>query len=133
MRLGRALAVWLLMMLAETLHWILRGVYLAPLVGDFRARQICTFTGSAILLSIAYCFHRWLGASTRSSQIKTGGLWLTLTVIFELTLGQYVAGLSWYQVSADFRIWEGGLLPIGLVILFLAPLLASRFESLFHK
>lgn len=121
------------MMLAETIHGVLRTLYLAPIVGDFRARQICTFTGAAILLSVAVYFHRWLGASTRAAQIQTGALWLTLTVVFELTLGHYVAGLSWHEVTADFRIWEGGLLPIGLLILFLAPLLASRFESSFHK
>ena len=127
--ISRAIAVWLLMMLAETCHGILRTLYLAPLVGDFRARQICTFTGAAILLAIAYWFHDWIGANTRKQQLTIGVLWLIWTVCFEILLGVFVAGLSWYEVTADFRIWQGGLLPIGLVALALS----LRISNWLHR
>lgn len=126
---SRAIAVWLLMMLAETIHGILRTLYLAPLVGDFRARQISTFTGAAILLTIAYWFHHWIGASTRKQQITVGVLWLIWTVCFEISLGIYIAGRSWHEVTADFRIWQGGLLSIGLAALAFS----LRFADWLHR
>lgn len=114
------------MMLAETLHGIARNLWLAPLVGDFRARQICVFTGAALLFAITYWRFDWLGARTRSRQFAVGGLWVILTLTFELMLGRYVAGRPWTEVTADLRIWEGGLLPLGLLFLLLCPWLVGR-------
>jgi hypothetical protein len=49
----RALVVWLLIVAAEVVHGIARALWLEPRVGDFRARQIGVFTGSAMILAIA--------------------------------------------------------------------------------
>lgn len=113
------------MMMAETVHGILRTLYLVPLVGDFRARQICTFTGAAILIAIAYRSHNWIDARTRSHQLVIGALWLILTVCFEISIGRFVAGRPWQEVTADFRFWQGGLLPFGLVALALSLRIAN--------
>ena len=45
MFLFRALLVWLIIIGVETVHGILRGLFLAPLIGDFQARRISVFTG----------------------------------------------------------------------------------------
>jgi hypothetical protein len=50
--MARALAVWLLIISAEVVHGTLRTLFLAPLIGDFHARQVSVFTGSAIILTI---------------------------------------------------------------------------------
>ena len=42
-RLGiatRAIAIWLVPIVAEILHGILRGIFLVPHVGEFRSSQI---------------------------------------------------------------------------------------------
>ena len=43
---GRALAVWLLILLVETIHGVHGARWLVPFVWGFRARQAGAFTGS---------------------------------------------------------------------------------------
>jgi hypothetical protein len=50
----RALLVWLVLIAAEFVHGTLRTIFLVPVVGDFRSRQIGVFTGSALILTVAY-------------------------------------------------------------------------------
>ena len=70
--LARAVAVWLAIILAEILHGIARGIFLVPLVGEFRSSQIGVFTGSIIILAVAIVFVRWLGASRKSDLLLVG-------------------------------------------------------------
>jgi hypothetical protein len=71
----RGVAVWLCIILVEMLHGIARTMFLAPAIGDFRARQVAVFTGSLL------------------------------------------------------NLFRGGLLPIGLLVLTAAPLIAARFRQ----
>ncbi len=52
----------LVLIAAEILHGILRAILFVPLVGEFRSNQIGVFTGSAIIVGIAYLTIRWIGA-----------------------------------------------------------------------
>ena len=60
----RAVAVWLILIGAEVVHGALRTLYLAPRVGDLRARQLGVFTGSGLILAIARLAAPWLRAET---------------------------------------------------------------------
>jgi hypothetical protein len=124
----RGLLVWLLIMGAEFVHGIARTVLLQPYVGDFRARQVAVFTGSVIILAVALVCVRWIGAATTRELLGVGGLWLVLTVAFEILLGRLVMGYSWLRIGSDYNLIEGGLLPIGLAILTLSPLLAAHLR-----
>ena len=42
----RTIAIWLVLIAAEILHGIARGILLVPHVGEFRSSQIGVFTGS---------------------------------------------------------------------------------------
>jgi hypothetical protein len=53
MILLRSLVVWLILIAAEIVHGIARGIFLVPCVGQFRSNQIGVFTGSLIILVIA--------------------------------------------------------------------------------
>jgi hypothetical protein len=107
----------------------LRVLFLTPLVGDFRARQIGVFTGSLLIFLVACILIRWIGAESRRQLLSVGVGWLVLTVAFELLAGRFVFGRSWEDLGSDYAIWRGGLLPIGLVVLTLAPLVAARLRS----
>jgi len=71
-------------MAVEFIHGIVRAVYLAPYVGDFRSRQIGVFTGSILIMVIASLTVRGMRANRLSLQIIAGLVWLALTVLFEL-------------------------------------------------
>jgi len=125
----RSLAVWLALICAETAHGILRTLFLAPLVGDFHARQIAVFTGSAIIFTITALLVKWMRATRARELLGIGTLWLVLTVLFEVLVGVYAAGYSWERVSSDYNIARGGLLPVGLLFMALSPLLAGRLRG----
>ena len=125
----RAFTVWCLLMLMESVNGVLRGMLLVPHVGDFRARQVGVFTGSLLILVITYLFVDWIQTRSARSLVLVGLFWLVLTLFFEIGFGRFVAGRSWPDMVSDFDIARGGLLPFGLAVLTLAPLLASRFRN----
>ncbi len=122
----RALTLWLLIILAESVHGTLRTVYLAPVIGDFRSRQLGVFTGTFIIYLVALTGSRWLGSRDAGTLLRIGALWVGMTVLFEVLLGRLVLGYDWPRVLADYDLAHGGLLGLGLVAMFFTPLLAAR-------
>jgi hypothetical protein len=125
----RAFAVWLIIIAAEIVHGILRAIVLVPWVGEFRSSQIGVFTGSAIILLIACMSIRWISAFCRTQLMLVGTIWLVLTVVFEVLFGRLVMDLPWERLLADYNMLEGGLMPLGLVVLLLSPWIASKMQS----
>jgi hypothetical protein len=123
----RAVAVWLLLMCAEVVHGIARTLWLAPAVGDFRARQIAVFTGSVLILAIVSLTIRWLRAGETRSLLTMGLTWVVLTLVFELGLGR-VLGYSWDRIAADYNLIRGGLMPIGFAVMAASPVMAARLR-----
>lgn len=126
--LRRALAVWLLLMALETTHGILRRLLLVPAVGDLPARQIGVGVGSLLILLVAVATAPWLQVRTRQQQATTGVLWAVLTLGFEVALG-LATGASWARIRSDYDLTHGGLMPLGLVVLALAPAIGTRLRG----
>jgi hypothetical protein len=126
---GRAFLVWLLIIAIEAVHGTLRVLFLQPLVGDFRARQIAVFTGSPIIFLIAYLFTPWLRATATRVLINVGLFWVACTVAFELALGRWVLNLPWVRIFSDYNLFRGGLMLFGLAVLALSPLIAMRLRA----
>jgi hypothetical protein len=126
--IGRAVLVWLLMMAIETIHGVLRNRFLAPLVGDLRARQIGVFIGAALILGIAVLLIGWIRPSSVRSLLGIGAMWLGLTLAFEFGLGRAL-GRPWNALLADYDLTRGGFLSIGMVVLALSPWIAARIRK----
>ena len=58
----RASLTWMLIILAETLHGMVREIFIAPMLGDLRARQLGVFVGCVLIFVIAWLTARWIGA-----------------------------------------------------------------------
>ncbi len=129
----RALLIWLLLIAAETAHGIVRTLYLVPVVGDLPSRQIGVATGSILILVIVWVTLPWLGAVGRRQWFGVGALWVVLMIAFEVALGRWVIGYSWSRIGADFNLADGGLLPLGLLVVLLAPWLAARLRRLENR
>ena len=127
----RASCIWLLIIVAEIIHGIARVRFLEPSVGDRRARQIAVLTGSIIVLTIALLTTAWIAPPTAMAALWVGLGWVVATVAFELLFGRYVAGLSWSRLLEDFNIAQGGLMPIGLLVMLLAPWIARQWPQAF--
>lgn len=127
MLLRRTLAVWLVIIAAEAVHGVLRELFLTPLVGDLRARQVGVAVGSLIILAIAWAFSRWLGARTVRGQLGVGLLWVVLTIAFEAGLGTLL-GLSAERLLTDYDVRAGGFMAFGLAVMLLSPWIAARLR-----
>ena len=129
MFLVRALFVWLVMMGVEFCHGALRTLFLSPMLGDYAARQVSIFTGSILIVFVAYIFIHWIRAGSAVSQIAVGVLWLILTIAFEAGFGHYVFKLPWEEVFEEFNLVTGHLMPLGLVVLTFSPMIAVRLRE----
>ena len=126
----RGLAVWCVIILAESLHGTAREIWLKPLVGDFRARQIAFFSGMALILTMALIFVRWMRTESKQQLLQVGCLWMVLTLLFEFSLGLFVLNYSWERMLDDYNLLRSGLMGLGLVWLLLAPMLAARLREI---
>ena len=124
----RAIMVWMAFMLAETAHGLLRELFIAPEIGALRARQIGIPVGCVLVFAVAWFAGRWMGAHTRRQQLMVGGLWVVLTLVFEIAIG-FAIGAPWEQVTADLDPTKGGLMLLGLGFMFVTPMLVARTHS----
>jgi apolipoprotein N-acyltransferase len=131
MILLRGIVVWLILIVAESINGAIRVFWLVPSLGNVRGHQIAFVIGSLLVLTIPIVFVPWLRASRLPQLISVGVLWLVLTVLFELMLGRLVFGYSWEQIAADYNIRQGGLMPFGLLLLTLSPLIAAKIRGVF--
>lgn len=128
--LPRAASAWLLVAAAETLHGIARTLWLAPILGDQRARQWAIITGLLLILLVALLTVRWIGARSARALLAVGVLWAVLMLAFDVALARWVFGFSWVRVAEDFDPRQGGFLGIGMVAMVGAPWLAARLRHL---
>lgn len=128
MFLLRAILVWLVIIATETVHGILRGVLLVPIVGDLPARQIGVLIGSLLIFGVACLFIRWIAAQTNLQLLVVGLLWVVLTVLFEIVLGRLVLGLPWERITEDYDVTCGGIMGLGLLFMAAVPWLAAWFR-----
>jgi hypothetical protein len=124
----KATLVWLLIIVVESVHGVLRNLIVAPAIGNFEARQAGVFIGSALILLIAWLTAPWLNLNGRAQFAGAGLLWVGLTLVFEFSLG-VAMGLSWERITSDYNIAKGGLLPLGLVVMAIAPYAGARLRG----
>lgn len=125
----KALAVWLLIVIAESIHGIIRQLFIAPVIDDLPARQVGVLIESAIIFAIAWACIRWISARLFAEQLRVGLLWMVLIAIFEFSLGA-VLGYSQERMLSDYNMTEGGFIGLGLLFMLFAPALAAKARGL---
>jgi len=124
----RAIVVWLILMAVEFGHGAARAIWLTPVVGEFRSRQIGVVTGSILILGVTFLTGRWLLGVSAKVLLLTGGLWLLLTLAFEFSVGHWVFGRACQDLAADYDPTQGGLLSFGMLVLLFSPLIAAKLR-----
>ena len=124
----RAIEVWLVISAVEVVHGVARTTLLEPIVGDFPARQIAVFSGSAIIIATTFIFMRWLSPASTQDCLMIGTAWVVMTLAFELILGRFVMDLTWERIFSDYDLIRGGLMPLGLVVMLISPLIVFRLR-----
>ena len=125
----RAIGLWFLLMMAETLHGLWRAKVLAVWIGNSTARDLSVITGSLVILVIVLACIGWIPARHARTLLLVGFTWVVLTIVYELALARFAFHLSWAEIASDFDLLHGRLLPIGLLFLMFSPLLAARLRG----
>ena len=123
----RALAIWLLIMAAESLQGGLRRLLLGPEM-DFAVRQGSVVIGALVIFAITWGCLRWTRIRTAGAALAVGALWVALTLGFELLLGRAL-GLGWERMLEDYDLVHGGLMPLGLLAMALTPWAVQRLQA----
>lgn len=123
----RAVLVWLLIILAESVQGALRRAVFGP-EAALAVRQASVVSGVIVVFLIAWLFRRWLPLRSTAAALAVGALWAVLTLAFELGLGRAL-GLSWRALAADYDVARGGLMPLGLLSMALVPWIVRRLTS----
>lgn len=127
--MSRGLLVWLLIMLVETIHGVLRGLLVAPRLGEEMASRIGWPIGMIIVLVVSYLSIRWIGLRDTSNLIRLGALWAILTFVFEIIIG-LLRGLDSTRMWAEINPLEGGFMLYSVIVMFLAPLAAHHLRRI---
>ena len=127
--LGRAVAVWLGILVLASLNGAVRDLVLAPRMGDTLARALSTITLSALVLLVTWYTVTWIGPHTIRGALLVGLLWLLLTLAFEFLGGHYLFHKPWSALLADYDLRRGRIWIMVLVITFAAPLWLGRLRG----
>ena len=123
----RGFLLWLLIMAVETLHGILRGMFLVPRLGEDTAGKIGLALGSFIVLLLSVLLIRWTRQSGIARLLRLGFLWALLTFAFEIAIG-LLRGLDAGQLWAEINPLAGGTMVYSLAVMLLAPLIAAHLR-----
>lgn len=124
----RGILAWLLVMLAETAHGVLRELLLVPHFGEPVSGRIGWPVGAAIVLAIGAATIRWTRIAGREALLRLGLAWAALTFIFEAVIG-LARGLDAASIAAEINPLSGGLMLYTLVLMIFAPLIASQLRA----
>ena len=123
----RALLIWLLIVLIETIHGVIRQLFLVPIWGDLPSRQAGVVIGSILILLVAWFSFGWIRATTIKQQFTVGALWVALMIGFEIGLAALL-GMSGERIRSDYNIFEGGYMILGLIVLLFSLVIVSKFN-----
>jgi hypothetical protein len=124
----RGLVIWLLIMAIESALGPLRALFLAPLMGAEMAEHVGWPLGVILVAFITWLFARWIGLIRTSSLLTLGTVWAVLTVLFEIVIG-FFRGFDWPRIVAEIDPAQGGLLIYSLIVMLLAPPIATRLRG----
>ncbi len=124
----RILITWLLFLPVPVINGILREKWYKALVGETAAHQIGTLVVSLFFVLYAYvALKDKIHGLSNTQLLFVGSFWLILTLIFEFGLG-LVGGRSWSYMLADYKIWEGRIWPVVLIVVFLSPFMVKLLK-----
>ena len=128
----RGLLIWLVIMAAETVHGILRGLFIVPSVGEATASRIGWPVGMTLVLALTLLFIPWSGLRRRRDLLWLGAAWAVLTALFEIGIG-LLRGFDAERISAEADPAAGGLMLPSLIVMLFAPLVCARLRGMIQR
>jgi hypothetical protein len=129
---GRALLVWLGLLLLAIANGTFRVAVLNPRLGEGPGHVASTLLLSALILVAAWLTVPWIRPGTPRAAWAVGAAWVVLTVAFEFGAGHYLFGKPWSVLFADYDLARGRIWPLVLVVTLVAPPVVGAARHLFR-
>jgi hypothetical protein len=98
--------------------------------GERAAHRLFVLMSSVVVFFLGTLFLSDSAQTDNAALLSLGGLWLGLSLLFELWLTRVVLGLAWQRVFRDYNLRRGRLYPLLLVTVFFTPL--ASYHLFFH-
>ena len=123
-----SLLVFLLIALAETVNGIVRVRILSRRLGNRRARVLSLLSGCLLILLITWWTLPGIGPANAGDALLIGTLWLVLMLAYDIAIGRWAFGMRWEKILADFDLRHGNYLALGMLWIFLAPMVVFLIQ-----
>lgn len=130
--MARGLLVLLLILSLETVHGILRGIFLVPRIGERMSSLVGWPVAMIIVLLVSVLLIGWTRVTGTSALLRLGAVWAVLTFAFEISIG-ILRGLDAGHIWAEINPLAGGLMLYSLIVMLLAPLSATWLQRSDHQ
>ena len=108
---------------AETLHGVVRTVWLARRIGKQRAIKVSVVSGTALAFIVCYILVPGIGLQGLSQHFILGAVLAAFMASFDIAFGKFVMRFTWQRIFRDFNPSSGNYLSFGLAALTLIPAL----------
>ena len=126
--LAKAIFVWAAILVFAICNGAFRDVVLANALGQVPARFLSGVILCVAIVAVAALAAPWFEFAQSRFRWYTGGLWLVLTLGFEIAVG-YAQHQSWQQLLDAYTFQGGNLWPIVLFTTFIAPWAGARIRG----
>lgn len=107
----------------ETLHGIVRTVWLARKVGKARAIKVSALSGTVLAFLVCWAMVPGIGLQGVSQHLMLGVFLAAFMAAFDIVLGKWVMRFKWPRIWQDFNPANGNYLSFGLLALVFIPAL----------
>ena len=123
---GRAVAIWLVLLVLAVLNGALREFVLHRSIGEQAGHIVSTVILCVLILLVAGLAISWIRPATAKDALLIGLFWVVLTVAFEFLAGHYLFGNPWQKLLADYNVIEGRIWFLVLLANLFSPLFAFK-------
>ncbi|HET6779308.1 MAG TPA: hypothetical protein VFH26_10500, partial [Gemmatimonadales bacterium] len=125
-----AVVVWFAILLLASVNGAIRSTWLIPQLGEPVARLVSTLILCGLVFIVTWLTIGWIRPITTSDTLKSGAVWLVLTLAFEFLAGHYLFRTPWAELLEDYDVARGRIWVLALLFVLLAPWLAARLKGL---
>jgi hypothetical protein len=119
---------WFPMLLIAIINGAIRDFTYKNRLGDLRAHQLSTLTGSILMGIYIWGFLRLWPLASDSQAIMVGLIWLCMTVIFEFSMILFIQKKPLGHALADYNLLAGRLWVLFLLWILIAPYIFFHFN-----
>ncbi len=120
---------WVGMVILAIINGIIREKIYAQYMSELAAHQLSTLIAIILFGIYIYFLTGIFNIQSVKQALLIGGIWLTMTVIFEFVFGHFVAGHSWSRLFMDYNLFRGRVWILVLVWILVAPYVCYRIRS----